>query len=117
MIKMNKDIKEKLEELKDSIDYPKIDETDEEEIDNDKLFSPSDCKVLLDYIEQLKTRQSIVEEKYKIVDEINQEYKEIIYKAIAKVDILRKAYKRNISTIPCTEIEDIDEVLKEAKND
>ena len=52
-------VKELLEELKDSIDYPKIivptfDGSDEEEMDNDKCFNPNQCKVLLDYIKQLQ---------------------------------------------------------------
>lgn len=41
----------------------------------------------------------------------NKKYKEVIEKAREKVNILRKAYKRNICAIPCTEIEDIDKVL------
>ena len=52
-------VKELLEELKDSIDYPKIivptfDGSDEEGMDNDKCFNPNQCKVLLDYIKQLQ---------------------------------------------------------------
>lgn len=39
-----------------------------------------------------------------------------INNAIEKVEILRKAYERNISSIPCTEIEEIDRKLKEENN-
>ena len=46
----------------------------------------------------------------------NQQLKEQRDKAIEKVDILRKAYERNISPIPCTEIEIIDKVLKGEDN-
>ena len=65
-------ITEILEELKDSIDYPRIivssyDGSDDEEIDNDKCFTSSKCKVLLDYIEQLQNNwnelKKFVEEK------------------------------------------------------
>ena len=59
MIKMNEEVKELLKELKDSVDYPKVivptfDGSDEEEMDNDKCFTPNNCKVLLNYIEQLQ---------------------------------------------------------------
>lgn len=39
--------------------------------------------------------------------------KEIINEAIKKVDVLRRKYAKNVSPIPCTEIEDIDRALKE----
>ena len=69
-------VKELLEELKDSIDYPKIivptfDGSDEEEMDNDKCFNPNQCKVLLDYIKQLQNNwnelKKWLEEEYKYV--------------------------------------------------
>nr|DAK84709.1 MAG TPA: hypothetical protein [Caudoviricetes sp.] len=43
----------------------------------------------------------------------NQKYREIINEAIKKVDVLRRKYAKNITPIPCTEIEDIDRILKE----
>lgn len=62
---MSEEIKELLKELKDSIDYPRIivpsyDGSDDEEIQNDKCFTPKDCKILLDYIEQLKKELAVL---------------------------------------------------------
>lgn len=57
---MNKEVKEIIDRLKDSVENPTIlvptfDGTDEEPIDNDQCLTPSDCKLLLDYINQLET--------------------------------------------------------------
>lgn len=41
---------------------------------------------LINENKELKTKNSIIEEKYKIVDEINQKYKEIIDKAIEYIE-------------------------------
>ena len=43
----------------------------------------------------------------------NQKYREIINEAIKKVDVLRRNYAKSVSPILCTEIEDIDRVLKD----
>ena len=69
---MNEDkVKELLEELKDGINNPRIivptfDGSDDEEIENDKLLSPNDCKVLLDYITKLQNNWN---ELKKYIDE------------------------------------------------
>jgi regulator of replication initiation timing len=71
---------------------------------------------LLRIIESLKKSRKQWINNYSEASKENQQLKERIDKAIEKVDILRKAYERNISPIPCTEIEIIDKVLKGEDN-
>lgn len=56
---MTEEIKEILDRLQDSVNYPKIDMptfdgSDSEYIDNDTLLEPSKCKLLLNYITNLQ---------------------------------------------------------------
>ena len=67
---MSEEVKKILEQLKDSIEYPKIDVptfdgTDYEYIDNDTLLEPEKCKLLLNYITNLQEQLKIKNEGFK----------------------------------------------------
>lgn len=81
---MSEKIKEILEQLKDSVDYPRIDMptfdgTDSEFIDNDTFLEPDKCKLLLDYITNLQ-------QKVEQLDNIRKEAIEYVYKHIQEYD-------------------------------
>ena len=68
---MNEEIKEIMDRLQDSVNYPKIDMptfdgSDSEYIDNDTLLEPNKCKQLLNYITNLQ------EENIKLVKVIEE---------------------------------------------
>ncbi len=69
---MSEEIKEILDQLKDSIEYPKFemptfDGSDFDYVDNDTLLEPDKCKILLDYITYLQQK----EDKIKKLQEEN----------------------------------------------
>lgn len=71
---MTEKIKEILDRLQDSVNYPKIDMptfdgSDSEYIDNDTLLEPSKCKLLLNYITNLQKEN---EKLIKIIDELER---------------------------------------------
>lgn len=68
----------------------------------DFIIEPNESKLLVDYIKQLQQQ--------------DKQLKEIINEAIKKVDILRRNYAEYVCPIPCTEIEDVDRILKEVSD-
>ena len=79
-----KEIKEILEQLKDSVDYPKFDiptfdGTDSEFIDNDTILEPDKCKLLLDYITNLQQKVEQLENIRKEAIEATKDVKQFVY--------------------------------------
>ena len=71
---MSEEIKEILDQLKDSIEYPKFemptfDGSDFDYVDNDTLLEPDKCKILLDYINNL---QNQLQQKENIIKEVRE---------------------------------------------
>ena len=72
---MSDEVKKILEQLKDSIEYPKIDVptfdgTDYEYIDNDTLLEPEKCKLLLNYITNLQEQLEIKNKCFNLTVEV-----------------------------------------------
>lgn len=67
---MTEEIKEILDKLQDSINYPKIDMptfdgSDSEYIDNDTLLEPSKCQLLLNYVTNLQKENEKLKDELK----------------------------------------------------
>lgn len=65
---------------------------------------------LWNYTKQLKTSNAIIQEKYKIVDEINQKYKEVIDKLKEWINIVQQN-KDNKHLEPFISTDELDELL------
>lgn len=76
---MSKEIKEILDQLKDSIEYPKFemptfDGTDFDYVDNDTLLEPNKCKILLDYITYLQQKEKNNKKALEYLENIDTNY-------------------------------------------
>ena len=99
---MNNEIKAILDRLKDSVDYPIInvptfDGSDEEPMDNCQCLTPSDCKLLLDYITNLQQENERLNKRVKECEEAylrtRHQYSELENKYLTDEHIINELEK------------------------